>query len=62
MENKYSLQKGVWKGFKSFLIFFVSALIVQAMTGWPEVMNYTIGGVLTFALNFLKMKTKQEWL
>ena len=56
-QTKYSFWLGLWKGVRSFIIFALAAIIVGLIGNYPDIMNLTLGAVLTIILNWLKFKT-----
>jgi len=51
---EYSYLKGIWKTVKPMLIFGIPLVIALANQFDPAITTLTVGGILTFALNWVK--------
>ena len=53
--SKYSFTKGLGKGAKAWIIFFLAFAVSSVTEGVPHLASLTIGGVLVMLLNYLKI-------
>jgi len=53
---KYNLSKGLLKTVKALALFAIPVLIDAFIYQYPAIAQLTIGGLLTFAWNYLKVK------
>jgi len=52
--TEYSYLKGIWKAVKPVILFGIPLAIAIATELDPAVLTLTVGGILTFALNWAK--------
>ena len=52
--TEYSYLKGIWKAVKPVVIFGIPLVIALTNQLDPAILTLTVGGILTFALNWAK--------
>ena len=59
---RYDWKIGATKALKFIVIFLVPVLVDNFIVAFPEIAQLTVGGLLVFLVNWLKIQFDVKWL